>query len=165
MGTLRWLQISGFSDISTATINTCFNAGNAIGMLLGGILGDLLARRFSRAARPLVNQISMFVVAPLNFLLYKALPGEAPLWVPCNLEAGWMLVSACQRRGVFPGEAPKRFVVMHADPHTSCRHRLVPAQHGRARQPKLGHRAVWCPALLHECYRSLGAGEQRRHVL
>ena len=70
------LQISGFSDISTATINTCFNAGNAIGMVLGGILGDLLSKRFRRAARPLINQTSMLVVAPLNLILYKVLPGK-----------------------------------------------------------------------------------------
>jgi MFS family permease len=69
------VQISGFSAINTATINTCFNVGNAVGMVTGGILGDLFAKRYPRTARPLVNQISMLVVAPLNFILYKALPG------------------------------------------------------------------------------------------
>jgi hypothetical protein len=73
---LRWCcQISGFSDISTATLNTCFNVGNAVGMVTGGILGDLFAKRFPRTARPFVNQLSMLLVAPLNFILYKALPG------------------------------------------------------------------------------------------
>ena len=73
-------QISGFSNINVATINTCFNAGNAIGMVLGGILGDLLSKRFRRAARPLINQTSMLVVAPLNLILYKVLPGKWPLF-------------------------------------------------------------------------------------
>ena len=90
-------QITGFSDISTATINTCFNAGNAIGMVLGGLLGDLLSKRFSRAARPLINQISMLVVAPLNLILYKVLPGKTPSWAPNAGNTGVQAVSLQSR--------------------------------------------------------------------
>ena len=52
-----------------------FNVGNAVGMLTGGVLGDLFAKRFPRFARPFVNQLSMILIAPLFFILYKALPG------------------------------------------------------------------------------------------
>ena len=89
------VQISGFSDLSVATINTCFNAGNAIGMVLGGILGDLASKRFARAARPAINQASMLVVAPLNLILYKLLPGEA-LLLTRAARLGWL--SACPKQ-------------------------------------------------------------------
>ena len=70
------LQITGFSDADTATMNIFFNVGNAVGMLTGGVLGDLFAKRSPRYARPFVNQLSMIIIAPLFFILYKALPGE-----------------------------------------------------------------------------------------
>ena len=69
------LQITGFSDTDTATLNMFFNVGNAVGMLTGGVLGDLFAKRFPRYARPFVNQLSMLIIAPLFFILYKGLPG------------------------------------------------------------------------------------------
>lgn len=78
---LCFAQISGFTDIATATLNACFNVGNAVGMVTGGILGDLFAKRFPESARPFVNQISMLVVAPLQLILYKGLPGA--LFGPC----------------------------------------------------------------------------------
>ena len=52
-----------------------FNVGNAVGMLTGGVLGDLFAKRSPRYARPFVNQLSMIIIAPLFFILYKGLPG------------------------------------------------------------------------------------------
>ena len=57
-------------------MNIFFNVGNAVGMLTGGVLGDLFAKRSPRYARPFVNQLSMIIIAPLFFILYKALPGE-----------------------------------------------------------------------------------------
>lgn len=52
------VQITGFSDVDTATLNLCFNVGNAVGMATGGIIGDALGKRFPRFARPLVNQVN-----------------------------------------------------------------------------------------------------------
>ena len=69
------MQITGFSDTDTATLNMFFNVGNAVGMLTGGVLGDLFAKRSPRFARPFVNQLSMIIIAPLFFILYKGLPG------------------------------------------------------------------------------------------
>ena len=57
-------------------MNIFFNVGNAVGMLTGGVLGDLFAKRSPRFARPFVNQLSMIIIAPLFFILYKALPGQ-----------------------------------------------------------------------------------------
>ncbi|CAL8470603.1 g10145 [Coccomyxa elongata] len=74
---ILYFQITGFTDVNTATLNLCFNVGNAVGMATGGILGDLLSKQFPRFARPLVNQVSMVVVAPLFLILYKALPGSS----------------------------------------------------------------------------------------
>lgn len=56
------VQITGFTDVDTATLNLCFNVGNAVGMATGGILGDLLSKRFPRFARPLVNQVLTVLV-------------------------------------------------------------------------------------------------------
>ena len=65
------VQITGFTDVDTATLNLCFNVGNAVGMATGGILGDLLSRRFPRFARPLVNQVlpvlDVYAVLDLQF--------------------------------------------------------------------------------------------------
>ncbi|KAK9916592.1 hypothetical protein WJX75_004633 [Coccomyxa subellipsoidea] len=72
-----YFQITGFSDVDTATLNLCFNVGNAVGMATGGIIGDALGKRFPRFARPLVNQVSMVIVAPLFLILYKGLPGSS----------------------------------------------------------------------------------------
>jgi hypothetical protein len=69
------MQITGFSNTDTATLNMFFNVGNAVGMLTGGVLGDLFAKRSPRFARPFVNQLSMIIIAPLFFILYKGLPG------------------------------------------------------------------------------------------
>ena len=81
------LQITGFSDADTATMNIFFNVGNAVGMLTGGVLGDLFAKRSPRYARPFVNQLSMIIIAPLFFILYKALPGELQLRMANRLAA------------------------------------------------------------------------------
>ena len=181
------LQISGFSDIAVGTINACFNAGNAIGMVLGGILGDLLAKRFARAARPGINQASMLIVAPLNFLLYKALPGKGfPSGRPTAKGCLHVCLSGCANldillvdillvhhacitmcRAVIRGCMSQGSAALQQDvlmPHL-CQNRLLAAQHGRARQPELGDAALRRPALLHERRRPLGAGQQRRHVL
>ncbi|CAL5220314.1 g2303 [Coccomyxa viridis] len=74
---IMYFEITGFSATDTATMLIFFNVGNAIGMLTGGVLGDLFAKRFPRYARPFVNQLSMIIIAPLFFILYKGLPGSS----------------------------------------------------------------------------------------
>ncbi len=60
-----YVQITGFTDVDTATLNLCFNVGNAVGMATGGIIGDALSTRFPRFARPLVNQVILHACVPV----------------------------------------------------------------------------------------------------
>ena len=75
-----------------------FNVGNAVGMLTGGVLGDLFAKRFPRFARPFVNQLSMIIIAPLFFILYKGLPGASiSIFLQANyVVAGHVYIGRCK---------------------------------------------------------------------
>lgn len=55
-GKLDVAQFLGFSELATSNINTAATVGGAFGLVLGGVSGDLLARRFPIAARPATNQ-------------------------------------------------------------------------------------------------------------
>jgi hypothetical protein len=54
-----WLQTLGFSDVPAATLTALFWGGTALGNLLGGIVGDLLARRLPNSGRQLTCQVSV----------------------------------------------------------------------------------------------------------
>ena len=53
-----WLQTLGFSDVPAATLTALFWGGTALGNLLGGVVGDLLARRLPNSGRQLTCQVS-----------------------------------------------------------------------------------------------------------
>ncbi|KAK9843533.1 hypothetical protein WJX81_007741 [Elliptochloris bilobata] len=72
---VQYNQFLGFSDAGTSAIVLACGFGGAVGLILGGISGDLLARRFPIAARPLSNQISIALVMPLIYVGYKVMPG------------------------------------------------------------------------------------------
>ncbi len=54
-----WLQTLGFSNVPAATLTALFWGGTALGNLLGGIVGDLLARRLPNSGRQLTCQVSI----------------------------------------------------------------------------------------------------------
>ena len=49
-------QYLGFSDAATSGIVLAAGFGGAVGLILGGISGDVMARRWPNIARPLSNQ-------------------------------------------------------------------------------------------------------------
>ena len=50
-------QYLGFSDAATSGIVLAAGFGGAVGLILGGISGDVMARRWPNIARPLSNQV------------------------------------------------------------------------------------------------------------
>jgi hypothetical protein len=71
-------QFLGFSDGATSVITSVWSTiGAQVGLVLGGVSGDLLARRFPIAARPATNQVSIALVMPLVYVGYKVMPGCA----------------------------------------------------------------------------------------
>ncbi|CAL5221985.1 g4269 [Coccomyxa viridis] len=69
-----WLQTLGFSDMPAAALTALFWGGTALGNLVGGIVGDLLAKRLPNVGRQLTCQVSIAVGLPLVAILIKALP-------------------------------------------------------------------------------------------
>ena len=54
-----WLQTLGFSNVPAATLTALFWGGTALGNLIGGIVGDLLAKRLPNSGRQLTCQVSL----------------------------------------------------------------------------------------------------------
>lgn len=52
-----WLQTLGFSDVPAAALTAAFWGGTALGNLLGGIVGDALAKRLPNVGRQLTCQV------------------------------------------------------------------------------------------------------------
>lgn len=56
-----WLQLLGFSDVAAAALTALFWGGTALGNLLGGLVGDLLAKPLPNAGRQLTCQVSRLI--------------------------------------------------------------------------------------------------------
>ena len=73
-----WLQTLGFSDMPAAALTALFWGGTALGNLLGGIVGDLLAKRLPNVGRQLTCQVSTLnfhtIACALHSLLSSARP-------------------------------------------------------------------------------------------
>ena len=54
-----WLQTLGFSDMPAGALTALFWGGTALGNLLGGIVGDALAKRLPNVGRQLTCQVSI----------------------------------------------------------------------------------------------------------
>ena len=52
-----WLQTLGFSDVPAGALTALFWGGTALGNLLGGIVGDVLAKRLPNVGRQLTCQV------------------------------------------------------------------------------------------------------------
>ncbi|XP_047051399.1 uncharacterized protein LOC124656754 [Lolium rigidum] len=69
-----WLELIGFSHRGTAVLMTIFWVSNSLGGLIGGNMGDALARRYPDAGRIVLSQISAGSAVPLAAVLLLGLP-------------------------------------------------------------------------------------------
>uniref|UniRef100_J3MX07 Major facilitator superfamily (MFS) profile domain-containing protein n=1 Tax=Oryza brachyantha TaxID=4533 RepID=J3MX07_ORYBR len=76
--TAMWLELVGFSHGETAALMALFKVATSLGALLGGKMGDALARRFKNSGRIVLAQISSGSAVPLAAILLLALPSEPP---------------------------------------------------------------------------------------
>ncbi|KAF8072654.1 hypothetical protein HT031_000314 [Scenedesmus sp. PABB004] len=88
-----WLQLNGFSDSTASLLVATFGAGVAGGALLGGAVGDRMARRLPNSGRIYTAQFSVACGIPLTWLLLHGLPrsawaGAAPAYAAVLFVAG-----------------------------------------------------------------------------
>uniref|UniRef100_A0A0E0M0J4 Major facilitator superfamily (MFS) profile domain-containing protein n=1 Tax=Oryza punctata TaxID=4537 RepID=A0A0E0M0J4_ORYPU len=76
--TAMWLELVGFSHGETAALMALFKVATSLGALLGGKMGDALARRFKNSGRIVLAQISSGSAVPLAAVLLLALPSDPP---------------------------------------------------------------------------------------
>eukprot|EP00878_Enallax_costatus_P019399 GHUV01020468.1.p1 GENE.GHUV01020468.1~~GHUV01020468.1.p1 ORF type:complete len:515 (+),score=144.64 GHUV01020468.1:258-1802(+) len=72
-----WLQLTGFSDSTSSLLVATFGAGVAMGALLGGAVGDRMAKRLPNNGRVFTAQFSVACGIPLTWLLLKCLPASS----------------------------------------------------------------------------------------
>ncbi|CAM0951174.1 unnamed protein product [Alopecurus aequalis] len=71
-----WLELIGFSHRETAVLMTIFWVAGSLGGLIGGKMGDALARRYPDAGRIVLSQISAGSAVPLAAVLLLGLPDD-----------------------------------------------------------------------------------------
>ena len=71
-----WLQLVGFTDFAAAAVTASFAIGAAFGGLLGGIIGDRLARMSPDHGRILAAQATVFAGIPFTLIVLWGLPRE-----------------------------------------------------------------------------------------
>eukprot|EP00268_Persea_americana_P057310 TRINITY_DN6862_c0_g2_i1.p1 TRINITY_DN6862_c0_g2~~TRINITY_DN6862_c0_g2_i1.p1 ORF type:complete len:524 (-),score=94.65 TRINITY_DN6862_c0_g2_i1:818-2389(-) len=71
-----WLELIGFSHKETAFLMGLFVVAGSLGGLFGGMMGDVLAKRFPNAGRIVLSQISSGSAIPLAAVLMLVLPDD-----------------------------------------------------------------------------------------
>ncbi|XP_027364462.1 uncharacterized protein LOC113871571 [Abrus precatorius] len=71
-----WLELIGFSHVTTAILWTLFIVAASFGSLFGGWMGDFLSLRFPNSGRIILSQISAGSVIPLAAILLLGLPDD-----------------------------------------------------------------------------------------
>ncbi|KAK7318600.1 hypothetical protein RJT34_03303 [Clitoria ternatea] len=74
--TTLWLELIGFSHVTTAILWTLFIVSASFGSLFGGWMGDFLSLRFPNSGRIILSQISAGSVLPLAAILLLGLPDD-----------------------------------------------------------------------------------------
>jgi len=72
-----YFQYVGLTDFGASTLSATFTIACAFGGLMGGFIGDRLARWSRYHGRPLTAQVSVFSGIPLVVLIYAVVPREA----------------------------------------------------------------------------------------
>ncbi|KAG0477954.1 hypothetical protein HPP92_012673 [Vanilla planifolia] len=71
-----WLELIGFSHGRTGVLMSMFIVANSLGGLIGGKLGDFLAKRLPNSGRIILSQISSGSAIPFGALLLLGLPDD-----------------------------------------------------------------------------------------
>lgn len=71
-----WLELMGFSHEGTGFLMSMFAVASSIGGLVGGKMGDSLAKRYPNSGRIILSQISSASAIPLGAILMLALPDD-----------------------------------------------------------------------------------------
>ncbi|MED6174680.1 hypothetical protein PIB30_071345 [Stylosanthes scabra] len=71
-----WLELIGFSHVTTAFIWTMFIVATSFGALFGGKMGDILSQRLPNSGRIMMSQISSGSAVPLAAVLLLGLPDD-----------------------------------------------------------------------------------------
>lgn len=71
-----WLELKGFSHVTTAVLWTLFIVSASFGALFGGWMGDFLSLRLPNTGRIMLSQISAGSAIPLAAILLLALPDD-----------------------------------------------------------------------------------------
>ncbi|XP_027366888.1 protein spinster-like [Abrus precatorius] len=71
-----WLELIGFSHMTTALLWTLFVVATSIGGLFGGKMGDVLSQRLPNSGRIMLSQISAGSAIPLAAILLLGLPDD-----------------------------------------------------------------------------------------
>ncbi|XP_068470344.1 uncharacterized protein [Phaseolus vulgaris] len=72
-----WLELIGFSHVTTATLWTLFIVAASFGSLFGGWMGDFLSQKLPNSGRIVLSQISAGSVIPLAAILLLGLPDDS----------------------------------------------------------------------------------------
>ncbi|KAK7358970.1 hypothetical protein VNO77_00913 [Canavalia gladiata] len=73
-----WLELIGFSHVTTALLWTLYMVARSFGGLFGGKMGDILSQRLPNTGRILLSQISSTTRIPLAAILLLGLPNDPP---------------------------------------------------------------------------------------
>eukprot|EP00850_Spirogloea_muscicola_P012448 SM000080S22963 [mRNA] locus=s80:432751:435390:+ [translate_table: standard] len=73
-----WLELIGFTQAGTATLQILYHTATSVGALFGGLLGDIAARRLPNAGRIVCAQVSAGSAAIFSIVLLYGLPTDAP---------------------------------------------------------------------------------------
>ncbi|XP_058731492.1 uncharacterized protein LOC131603221 isoform X1 [Vicia villosa] len=71
-----WLELIGFSHMTTALLWSLFIVAVSFGGLFGGWMGDFLSQKFPNSGRIMLSQISSGSAVPLAAILLLALPDD-----------------------------------------------------------------------------------------
>ncbi|XP_027921462.1 uncharacterized protein LOC114179342 isoform X2 [Vigna unguiculata] len=72
-----WLELIGFSHVTTATLWTLFIVAGSFGSLFGGWMGDFLSQKLPNSGRIVLSQISAGSAIPLAAILLLGLPDDS----------------------------------------------------------------------------------------
>ncbi|XP_014508010.1 uncharacterized protein LOC106767601 isoform X1 [Vigna radiata var. radiata] len=72
-----WLELIGFSHVTTATLWTLFIVAASFGSLFGGWMGDFLSQKLPNSGRIVLSQISAGSSIPLAAILLLGLPDDS----------------------------------------------------------------------------------------